>query len=141
MKGSVLAFFLLILPIALCTVLLWEAEEKFLLQFYVAYGVSVFFGFISTLILGQVYKTLPFIVWLSLNKTGTEKRLPKDLYSESLAKFHIFLHLTGFLVLLPGILLNLKILFSIGSACVLVSAIIYNANIIRIMYHYLIPKT
>lgn len=141
MRGSVLAFLILALPIALCIVLLWEAEEKFLLPFYIAYGVSIFFGFISTLILGQVYKTLPFIVWLSLNKNGNlQKKLPRDLYSETLAKFQILFHLAGFVILLPALLLKTETFFILGSACIVISAVIFNMNVVKIMYHFLSKK-
>ena len=60
---------------------------KFMLRVNMLYGMSILLGFITSLILGQAYKTLPFIIWLQryqklVGKVKTP--LPKDLYSEKI---------------------------------------------------------
>lgn len=138
MKQSLTAFVLLVLPLILLAVItVYRSEEKNLLPFYIAYGFTVFFGFLSTLILGQVYKTLPFIVWLKKNKTesGDSGLLPKDLFSEVIAKYQFIFHLVSFMVLLFAILLKLKFVFIAGSAGLIVSACLFNINLFKILSH------
>jgi len=137
MKQSLIAFLFLALPLAVITsITLAMSGESFMLPFYIAYGFSIFFGFISTLILGQTYKTLPFIVWLNLSKhKRTDKRLPKDLFSEKLAKNQFILHIAGFITILIAIFLKLKIIFLAGTLCLLLSAILFNINIFKLLFH------
>ncbi|MBK9593719.1 MAG: hypothetical protein IPO32_20260 [Crocinitomicaceae bacterium] len=62
MKQSAIAFFALLIPIVL--ILLIFAKQKLHTNFITIYGFILITGFITSLILGQTYKTLPFIIWL-----------------------------------------------------------------------------
>jgi hypothetical protein len=142
MKQSILAFLFLSLPLVLIILISFsKSDEEKILPFYIAYGFSIFFGFLSTLILGQTYKTLPFITWLAKSKESqTSKLMPRDLFSERLAKFQFVFHVLGFLLLLPSILLKLKLFFLIGAVCFILSAIIFNINIFKILSHIIVKS-
>ena len=88
MKHSVLAFVLLAITMisAFASTFGDMFGSGFMNKMNLIYGVSLFFGFLTALILGQMYKTLPFIVWLKLyqDKVGKFKTpLPADMHSQS----------------------------------------------------------
>src|SRR5690606_28483345 len=104
MKQSLLAVLLMALPlIAMVAVSeLFPLPEKLRLQLYLVYGISVFMGFISALILGQTYKTLPFMVWLHRYQNLAGKMAipqPKDLYSDKLVMLQNYVYATGYILL------------------------------------------
>ncbi|MGY4386203.1 hypothetical protein ACVWYN_003253 [Pedobacter sp. UYP24] len=99
-----------------------------------AYGYSFFAGFITTLIMGQTFKTLPFIVWMHLNKPNTIATLqPKDLYKEKLVTFQMYLYLPGFLLFLVGILFKYQWLMYPGSALMTTASILYCFHVFHIV--------
>lgn len=140
LKHSFTAFLSLILPIISAGVICFfsSAENKFILQIYLTYGASIFFGFISSLILGQTFKTLPFIVWLNLHKKQNGKLktlLPKDLYSEKLVNLQFVLFLLALPVLIGGILLAQFLIIKTGAILLLATAVVYNINVFKILFH------
>jgi hypothetical protein len=142
LRQSMLAFLALLVPLVLAIILsLWRETEKQFLTLYVAYGFAIFFGFISTLILGQVFKTLPFIVWMKKyeNYQGP-KILPKDLYSEKLAKYQFIIHGVSIAILLVAIIFKLKLLFIPGAILLLLSALLFNFNTFKILSHLFLKK-
>jgi hypothetical protein len=103
-----------------------------------AYGSVLIPGFISALIQGQTYKTLPFIVWLKVyrQKVGKQKiPLPKELYSDIMARYQMYLYMAGFTAMLAGILIEHKLLVQIGAAAITVSAFVFLSNIFKIILH------
>ena len=144
MRYSMLAVASVLLPIVISSVLILgvDVEYELLSRIIVFYGFSILFGFITTLILGQTYKTLPFIIWLEKYKKlvgKTKTPLPRELYSEKIASIQFYLYL-GFIITMPiGILLNNLLLVKAGSIALLVVAILYNINILKIILHKVIP--
>src|SRR3546814_5782505 len=56
-------------------------------QWSVLYGTFIFLGWISAIIFGKTFKTLPFIIWNMHYKDVHGKKnmpLPRDLYIEKL---------------------------------------------------------
>lgn len=96
------------------------------------------FGFVSTLIYGQTFKTLPFIVWLKCYKTLVGKHsipLPKELYNEQLVRLQYYAHLSGICLLLPGIATGYPVIIFSGTLLMLTGAILYCRNTLRLIFH------
>ena len=105
---------------------------------YLVYGLSVFLGFVSALILGQTFKTLPFIVWMHAYEdlVGRFKTpLPKDLYSHALLLWQNRFYCLGFLVLVAGVLLREQAVFMVGALAFTVAAILYVVNVFHLVLH------
>jgi len=102
------------------------------------YVIVLIVGFIATLILGQFYKTLPFIVWLKTYKpfVGKEKTLlPKDLYNYTILKYQFFTHVSGFIVFFAGLLFQSFILFYLGLSLLICGAVLFLINVMLIVLH------
>ena len=113
-------------------------SEAFSQQVTLIFGVSIFIGFISLLIMGQTLKTLPFIVWLNKYQkiAGKGKTpLPKDLYSEKIANWQLRIFIVGFILLLVGILVSTVIFIKIASLLLIVTALLYNFNVLKMLLH------
>lgn len=140
MRYSMLAIASILLPIIISLVILVGFNLKFeiLSRVVVLYGFSIIFGFITTLILGQTYKTLPFIIWLEKYKSlvgKTKTPLPRELYSKQIATIQFYLYLF-FLVTIPiGFLINNNSIIKVGSYSLLAVSILYNANVLKIIFH------
>lgn len=107
-------------------------------QFLTLYGFSIFFGWISAIIIGMTFKTLPFIVWnkvyhkiAGLGKTPN----PKDLFKSNLFMGNIIAYVLGFMIFCAGILLTDTVLLNIGATLLLINAVLYNANVFFILFH------
>lgn len=140
MKQSALSFVVLVIPLFLILSLVFNFEllNNLTLPLSVAYGSTIFIGFISSLIMGQTYKTLPFIIWLKVyrGRIGKVKLpLPKDLFSEKVAIAQLWLFALGFLLLLIGITTTINNIISAGGAILFLSVALYNINILKIIFH------
>ncbi len=140
MKLSVASFILL--AISIISGILMMVSVYFMPQFIVSlsiiFGFSLLMGFLTSLILGQMYKTLPFIVWLAKyqDKVGKFKTpLPADLYSEKVAKGHYYSFVIGSILALIGIFLSIPVIIKIASIAYIVTAILYLYNIMQIILH------
>lgn len=140
MRQSAFSFIIVTIPVILVLLLLIESESKQqnTLPLVIAYGSVLLIGFISSLIMGQTYKTLPFIVWLKVyrGKVGKGKTpFPKDLYSEKGATAQLWVFAVGFALLLSGIIIQNEMIIRSGGLILLSSVLIYNWNIIKIILH------
>jgi len=140
MQYSMLAVAAPFVPIMLIGVLVFNLEMETALLFRITtfYGFSIIFGFITTLILGQTYKTLPFIIWLHKYKKlvgKTKTPLPRELYSEKIAKIQFIAYVVFVLAMVIGLIFNQIVAIRIGSFPLLIVAILYNINIIKIIAH------
>lgn len=104
----------------------------------VIYGLFLFMGWITGIILGQTFKTLPFIVWNDHYKklTGRKKvPLPKDLYEEKWLPYQFLLYLAALAVMFAGIFLANLLLVRISTYLWLGLALIYLMNVSKILFH------
>jgi len=139
MKQSLIAVVLMALPIVLMIAVseLFTLPEKLRLQLYLVYGISVFMGFISALILGQTFKTLPFIVWLNRYQHLAGKMpipQPKDLYSEKLVQIQNFVYAVGFIILVIGTALFQRETILFGGSLMVLTAVLYNVNVFKMVW-------
>ncbi|HEX7412819.1 MAG TPA: cytochrome C oxidase subunit I [Bacteroidia bacterium] len=102
------------------------------------YGFSLFFGWITAIILGMTFKTLPFIVWNKVyhHKAGLGKTPnPKDLFSSKLFTGTYIAYLIGFILFAAGILISNTFVLKSGTVFLLLTATLYNWNVFKILTH------
>ena len=140
MKLSVLAFVLLFFVLVLAFMVMFGSKlfPSLLINFNLAFGTLIILGFLTSLILGQMYKTLPFIVWLQKyqDKVGKFKiPLPNDLYSEKVADLHYYSYLIAIIGLFIGLMLSVPIIIKIASVFFLITALLFTFNTFKIILH------
>ncbi len=136
LKKTMIAFPTLILVVISSILFIAGFKTNFNLSAF--YIIVLIIGFVATLILGQFYKTLPFIVWLKIYKpfVGKEKTLlPKDLYNYNILKYQFYSHVSGFILFFCSLLLNLISLFYIGIGLLMVGAVLFLINVTQIVLH------
>lgn len=102
------------------------------------YGIFLFLGWITAIILGKTFKTLPFIVWSShyQHLTGKVKvPLPKQLYSERLVVYQWYLYLSAFVLLVAGVVADYIPIIRVALMLWMVLAAVYVANVAKIIFH------
>lgn len=140
MKLSLLSVLMVILPlillIAVIIFLLQSSAEKF--NLILSYGFLIFFGWLTALILAMTFKTLPFIVWnkiyhrsAGLGKTPN----PKDLFNNGLFKAMSIAYIGGLAMFTSGILLTKIILLNAGAVLMLLTAVLYTLNVLKVITH------
>ncbi len=101
-----------------------------------AFGYLIFFGFISMLIVGQMYKILPFLTWYHKysSKAGLEK-VPtlKEMYNEKISYAGYYLMVASVIGVPIFVLLKLYILVLVFFILMLISVILFVFNMIKIM--------
>ena len=134
MKHAFLSFLALVLSILLLPAVYFSSGYRWTML----YGTLLFMGWITSIILGKTFKTLPFIIWNDhyKNLSGKVKvPLPKDLYSEKLTIWQFRIFIAAFLVFALGIILQQVIVIRIGAMLWVVVAVLYNINVFKLMFH------
>ena len=140
MKLSVLAFVLLFFALILAFLVVFGSEiiPGLSVNFNLAFGTLIILGFLTSLILGQMYKTLPFIVWLQKyqDKVGKYKiPLPNDLYSEKVADMHYYSYLVAITTIFIGLMLSMPIIIKVAAVFFTITALLYAYNTFKIIFH------
>lgn len=108
------------------------------IRFSMIYGEFMLMGWITALILGQTFKTLPFIVWVKHYEhlTGKFKTpMPADLFADNLLKAQTVSYLIFCLTFMPGCYFLFTPLIYIGIAALMVTAMLYLSNIFIVLFH------
>lgn len=139
MQVSLLSVLMMLLPvlvlISVSGLYLSGAENS---RMAIIYGFVIFSGWITAMILGMTFKTLPFIVWNKVyhQKAGVEKTPnPKDLFSGSLFLIMSVIYLTGFLGFIAGVYLNVISILQGASILLFVAALLYFGNVVKVLFH------
>ncbi len=139
MKISLLSVMMMILPmILLITIIGGMLFQKINSPLVLVYGFVVFFGWITSMILGMTFKTLPFIVWNKVYhlKAGLGKTPnPKDLFSSKIFGVMWVVYLAGFVLFIIGIYLADTWLPKLATLFLLLAAVLYNWNVIKMLLH------
>lgn len=140
MKHTMLSIASVVLPIVLSLIITvgFGLEQTLIYRVTTLYGFSIIFGFITTLILGQTYKTLPFVIWLDKYKSlvgKTKTPLPRELYSEKIASIHFYIYLLFISSMILGMFFDEIWLIRIGGYLLLMVAVLYNINVFKIVFH------
>lgn len=141
MKASLIAVLQLLLPfVALIVSLLFLPSDKYP-QIALIYGFCILFGWITAIILGMTFKTLPFIVWNRVyRKRAVGKTpVPKELFSEGIYIMMLWFYLGGFILFIFGVLMSYILIIKIAAAALLLTAILYTINVFKTLLHK--PKT
>jgi len=138
-KISLLSVLMMALPllILLATILLllFSIDNYRLI---LTYGFCIFFGWITAIIFGMTFKTLPFIVWNKVyhEKAGLGKTPnPKELFSNRVFIGMCISYLVGFVLFATGILISNELIIKIAAVLLLLSAILYNGNVWKAITH------
>jgi hypothetical protein len=139
MKVSLLSVAMMAAPIiflvAIIIMLLFSPVNT---VWVLTYGFTIFFGWLTAIILGMTFKTLPFIVW---NKKYHAKAglgstpNPKDLFSAKVFISMALSYLLGFFGFAGGILITNSLVIKSGAGLLLCCAFWYNLNVFKILFH------
>jgi hypothetical protein len=135
MQISLLSVLMTLLPLLLLLVILVKNDQKLVLT----YGFTIFFGWITAIILGMTFKTLPFIIWNKVyhGRAGLGKTPdPKDLFDHKLFGVMAVAYITGFVLFGSGILLANPVILKLSALLLLVTAVFYNLNVFKVVYHH-----
>ncbi|MEJ7626904.1 MAG: cytochrome C oxidase subunit I [Ferruginibacter sp.] len=137
MKVSLLSVALLFLPLFSLLVVIYFISTNVKANMVLLYGFCIFFGWITAIIFGMTFKTLPFIVWNKVYHTRAVGKtpVPKELFSERLFQIMSLLYLLGFVLFIFGIILLNDILLKSGAVSLLASAIFYACNVAKTILH------
>ncbi len=134
MKHSFLSFVSLVLAVLLLPAVYYAAGYRWI----ILYGTMLFMGWITSIILGKTFKTLPFIIWNNQYKSLSGKvkvPLPKDLYSERLTVWQWYLFIAAMVVFASGIIAQEIAIIQLGAIFWVAVAVIYNLNVFKIIFH------
>lgn len=137
MRLSLLAVALMLLPVLILIATLLITQHSSESAMVLTYGFVIFFGWITSLILGMTFKTLPFIVWnwLYHSKAKSGKTpSPKDLFSTPVVIAMAIFYVVGLLSFVLGILTGNEMIMKAASAGLIVGAFLYNVNIFKILF-------
>lgn len=140
MQLSLLSVLLLLLPILFLIVInVWLILSPAVnSELVIAYGFIVFFGWITAMILGMTFKTLPFIVWNKVyhDLAGKGKTPnPKDLFAQAVFNWMGLSYIAGFVVFTAGLFLQQLWILQTGSVLLLITAVLYNWNVMKLLLH------
>lgn len=107
-------------------------------QMALIYGFIIFFGWITAIILGMTFKTLPFIIWNKVyhDKAGLGKTPnPKDLFKSSIFTSMLISYLIGFILFIAGAGFANVMMLNVAAAILIIAAVLYNWNVIILLTH------
>lgn len=140
MKVSLLSVLMMLLPVIFLVIiialLILIPEEN--VNLIITYGFIIFFGWITAIILGMTFKTLPFIVWNKVyhQLAGKGKTPnPKDLYDNRVFSWMTVFYIVGFVLFTSGMLFQVVIVLQMASALLLLTSFFYNWNVIKVLMH------
>lgn len=137
MKHSMIAFLYFLLSI-MCGLILAFAEigDPVLKEGIVLmYGGMIILGFFSMLIIGQMYKIVPFLVWFHTfsSKVGKEPvPMLKDMIHETVGRVQFWIINVGIILVLAGFGLAQPLVLLIGLTGVFIASLLFAFNIISV---------
>lgn len=139
MKTSLISIVQMLIPIIVLVISLFLLTYKDSNKFTLLYGFSILFGWITAIILGMTFKTLPFIVWnkKSIKKElmGSKTPVPKDLFSENIYYWMAITYICGFIIFIIGLLFSNDGILKFGSFSLIIAAILYVLNVVKTLIH------
>lgn len=138
-KISLLSVGMMLLPVIfLLIIIVFLLVSEINTRLVLLYGVSIFFGWITAIILGMTFKTLPFIVWNKVYhlRAGIGKTpSPKDTFSNKIFNVMGIGYLAGFLLFITAIYLSNFFLLKFATVFLLIAAVLYNWNVGKTLLH------
>jgi len=138
-KVSLLSVLMMLFPVLLLLlIIILSGFIKKPSTIITAYGFTIFFGWITAIILGMTFKTLPFIVW---NKVYHQRSVsgktpsPKDIFNHKNFRIMSVAYLLGFVVFSTGIFTSIVLLLQSGAVLLIITSVMYAVNVLSIMRH------
>lgn len=137
---SIVSVLMMLLPliflVAISAMFMLLGKEN--IRLVITYGFVNFFGWITAIILGMTFKTLPFIVWnkeyhLLAGKGKTPN--PKDLFSSIIFKYMLLAYIVGFVLFVAGLMAENQLILRIATAALLITALFFNLNVFKLLFH------
>ncbi len=140
MKPTAIAFIMFLLSMISFTVMYFFGDYVGAKpgQLEIVSGFLLIYGFFTGIILGQTYKTLPFIIWLFHYQklVGKQKTpLPAELYNDTFITIHTWTFILSVVFFVAGILLSSKYSVLAGSILILLTSITYAYNSTKMIFH------
>ena len=139
LKISMLSVLLMLLPVffllAIIILLFFSINNS---RLVLTYGFCIFFGWITAIIFGMTFKTLPFILWNKIyhKKAGFGKTPnPRELFNNKIFLWMAITYLSGFVLFGSGIVISNELLLKPGALLLMVAAVLYNGNVFKMMFH------
>ncbi|MEX1276265.1 MAG: hypothetical protein WEE20_10040 [Bacteroidota bacterium] len=134
MKHSVVAFSYFLLSIIFGFVLaVVEIDDVKLREgLILMYGGMIMLGFFSMLIVGQMYKIVPFLVWFHTfsDKVGKEPvPMLKDMFSEKVGNVQFWILNAGIVLVLAGLGSSQSMVLTIGLTAMFIASLMVAFNI------------
>ena len=140
MKHSLVSFFLLGAGVVCIPFIVYyylhhnQADSRFTL----IYGIILIMGWITALILGQTFKTLPFIVWSKHYEHLAGKAripMPSDLFKTGLLQLQMIAFIFFCIGFIAGCAFNSTVLIDLGCLALLIAAAAYVVNVLIVIFH------
>ena len=135
---SLIAVMLMLLPFIILIVTIGAIPKAYTNRMVMLYGFTIFFGWITAIILGMTFKTMPFIIWNKVYHSKAHKGrtpAPKEIFNNKVYKIMQFCYLGGFAIFIIGIILLNQTILQTGAISLFVSAILYVYNMIITTNH------
>lgn len=134
MKHALLSFICLLMAFAMLPIVVQTPAGNVISL----YAFLIFMGWITGIVLGMTFKTLPFIIWNLKFKdlNGKEKiPMPKDMYTQQLLKGQFFLFIGNLLLSLLGISLKISWLLEGATYLWTLLSILYLWNVLMVVFY------
>lgn len=137
---SLVSFFLLGTAIVTLPFIVFNhlKADPLSVKYTLLYGSLLFMGWITSLILGQTFKTLPFIVWLKHYQHlagNSDIPLPAGIFKGKLLSIQFGLYLIFILVFYAGMFYRSATLINAGLGCFLAVSLVYLSNVLIVIFH------
>lgn len=95
------------------------------------YGISLLAGFLVMLILGQTFKTLPFIIWMDMKskKQIADTVLPRHLYNARMVSVMFYAWNSGVLLLMFAVFAGSPVMSQLAGGLLVLAAVLYLLSI------------
>lgn len=137
LKLSLASVGMFVIPLIILCVVIVGAEIP-RPELVVAYGFCVFFGWLTAIILGMTFKTLPFIVWSKVYRHQSGKQRhpdPKDIFDHRIYRYGMWGYILGFVGFLLGILIKIEVVLIFSAALLILSSLLYVWNVLKVVFH------
>lgn len=134
LKFSSYAYLMLGLTTALGTFIAFIDYQN-ILNLTLIYGYMIIFGYLSMLIVGQMYKIVPFLVWYHKysSKVGIEKvPMLKEMFNEKFAGYGMYLMIAAIFGSIYSLTFRSEIGLIVSFSIMLISSMIFAINMITI---------